>query len=140
MNWFSNIQMPDSSNWLILGDFNYIRYPHNRNRGNGDFNNMMQFNEAIHNLALVELPLKDRNYTWSNMQSAPLLEKIDWFFTSEHWTTVFPNTFVKSLAKTSSDHVPCCIEINTTMKKSTLFRFENFWLHHQDFLQTVKNN
>ena len=67
-----------------MEDFNYIRYPHNRNRGSGDITRMMQFNEVIHNLALVEIPLKDRKYTWSNMQEAPLLEKLDWVFTSEH--------------------------------------------------------
>ena len=84
IDWFKNIQMPDTTDWIIVGDFNYIRYPHNRNRGVGDVQHMMHFNEAIHNLALVEIPLKDRNFTWSNMQDAPLLEKLDWVFTSEH--------------------------------------------------------
>jgi hypothetical protein len=28
----------------------------------------------------VELPLKGRAYTWSNMQENPLLEQLDWFF------------------------------------------------------------
>lgn len=41
---------------------------------------MLQFNEATSNLGLVEIPLKGRSYTWSNMQTAPLLEKIDWIF------------------------------------------------------------
>lgn len=77
LHWFQNIQMPDDTDWLVVGDFNYIRYPSNRNIGTGDFNNMMKFNEARSELALVEIPLKGRNYTWSNMQEAPLLEKID---------------------------------------------------------------
>lgn len=139
IDWFKNIQMPDSSDWIIVGDFNYIRYPHNGNRGSGDINNMLHFNDAIHSLALVEIPSKDRSFTWSNMQTAPLLEKLDWIFTSEHWTITFPNTTVRTLAKITSDHTPCCIEIGTTMPKSKIFRFEFFWLEHQDFKKVVKD-
>uniref|UniRef100_A0A453EXI1 Uncharacterized protein n=1 Tax=Aegilops tauschii subsp. strangulata TaxID=200361 RepID=A0A453EXI1_AEGTS len=40
------------------------------------------FNEAISELGLIELPLKGRQFSWSNMQDSPLLEKLDWFFTS----------------------------------------------------------
>jgi hypothetical protein len=39
-------------------------------------------NDAIGHLNLIELPLKGRSYMWSNMQSEPLLELLDWFFTS----------------------------------------------------------
>jgi hypothetical protein len=30
INWLTNIQMPADIDWLIMGDFNYIRYPSNR--------------------------------------------------------------------------------------------------------------
>lgn len=76
-DWFKDIQMPDDTKWLILGDFNYIRYPHNRNKEGGNFLDMLKFNAAISSLALVEIPLKGRSYTWSKMQDAPLLEKLD---------------------------------------------------------------
>src|ERR1041385_638698 len=122
-----------------MGDFNYIRYPHNRSRGQGDTQHMLQFNESISNLALVEIPLKDRAFTWSNMQDAPLLEKLDWVFTSEHWTASFPNTSVRTLAKRTSDHAPFCISIGTTIPKARIFRFENFWLKHKDFKQVVSD-
>ena len=71
---------------------------------------------------------------------SPLLEKLDWVFTSEHWTSVFPKTSVRTSAKTTSDHAPCCISIGTSIPKSSIFRFENFWLKHQDFKQVVANN
>ena len=137
IDWFKNINMPDDTDWLIVGGFNYIRYPHNRNRGVGNIQNMMHFNEAINNLALIEIPLKDRSFTWSNMQDAPLLEKLDWVFTSEHWTNSFPATTVRTLAKTTSNHTPCCISIGTSIPKSRIFRFENYWLKHQDFKKVV---
>uniref|UniRef100_A0A453J5A8 Uncharacterized protein n=1 Tax=Aegilops tauschii subsp. strangulata TaxID=200361 RepID=A0A453J5A8_AEGTS len=40
------------------------------------------FNNIIINLDLVEIPLKGRSFTWSNKQDQPLLEKLDWVFTS----------------------------------------------------------
>jgi hypothetical protein len=78
--------------WVILGDFNLIRSPENRNRVGGDINNMLLFNRIISQLDLVEIPLKGRAFTWSNMQDNPLLEKLDWIFTSANWTTLFPHT------------------------------------------------
>ena len=85
--WIYDRDIQTNEYCLFLGDFNYIRYPSNRNDGAGNINNMMDFNAAISQLALVEIPLKGRSFTWSNMQQAPLLEKIDWVFTSENWST-----------------------------------------------------
>ena len=68
-----------------MGDFNFIRSPEDRNRPGGDVNQMLLFNEAISNLGLIELPLKGRQFSWSNMQDSHLLEKLDWFFTSAAW-------------------------------------------------------
>jgi hypothetical protein len=33
--------MPDEQDWLVLGDFNLIRSPNNRNRDGGDINEML---------------------------------------------------------------------------------------------------
>lgn len=139
INWFQNISMPDDVDWLVLGDFNYIRYPDNRNKEGGSFSDMNDFNAAISALALVEIPLKDRVYTWSNMQHAPLLEKLDWIFSSESWTLKYPSTLAYSLAKPLSDHVPYVVQIQTDIPKSTLFMFEDFWLLHPSFKDTVKS-
>jgi hypothetical protein len=45
----------------------------------GGIQDSLIFSNIISHLGLIELPLKGRNYTWSNMQAAPLLEQIDWF-------------------------------------------------------------
>lgn len=57
-------------------------------------NDIMIFNEIISNLGILDLPLKGRSYTWSNMQDSPLLQQLDWFFTTVSWTTSYPNTLV----------------------------------------------
>jgi hypothetical protein len=96
------------------------------------------FNDAISKLGLVELPLKGRKYTWSNMQRDPLLEKLDWVFTSSSWTISYPSYFVYPLAKPISDHVPCVVTIETKIPKAQVFRFENFWMHHSEFKGIVQ--
>lgn len=136
---FGSIDMPDDLDWLIVGDFNFCRQPSDRNKLGGDVNGMLLFNEAINNLGLIELPLKGRKFTWSNMQKDPLLERLDWFFTSAAWTQSFPSTFVAPLAKPTSDHLPCVISIGTMIPKAQVFRFENHWLHHKEFKAIVQN-
>ncbi|XP_073358055.1 uncharacterized protein [Aegilops tauschii subsp. strangulata] len=140
LDWFKHIYMPDDMQWIIMGDFNYIRYPSNMSRSGGNFSDMLRFNEAINALALVEIPLKGRSFTWTNMQTAPLLEKLDWVFTFEAWTSQYPHTVVLPLAKPVSDHIPCLIQIGTHIPKANTFRFENYWLQIQGFEDIVKQN
>jgi hypothetical protein len=40
---------------------------------------------------------------------------------------------------TTSDHVPGVNSIQTSIPKSVIFRFENIWLEHPDFIATVEN-
>lgn len=68
LDWFQSINMPTDWDWLVVGGFNYIRYPSNRSRPGGHIQDMMNFNAAISNVGLVEIPLKGGSFTWSNMQ------------------------------------------------------------------------
>jgi hypothetical protein len=47
LKWFSNIEMPDTRRWLILGDFNLMRRSNYRNRDGGNIQKIFYFNEAI---------------------------------------------------------------------------------------------
>jgi endonuclease/exonuclease/phosphatase family metal-dependent hydrolase len=121
-----NLNIQYGENWILLGDFNFYRSLDDRNRGGGNFQDTLIFNDVIDYLGLVELPLKGRAFTWSNMQNDPLLEQLDWFFTSVNWTADYPNTMVTPMARPTSDHVPCRVSIGTNIPKSNVFRFENF--------------
>jgi hypothetical protein len=100
---------------------------------------MILFNDAINRLGLIELPLKGRKFTWSNMQQDPLLEKLDWVFTSASWTISYPSSFVYPMVKPTSDHVPCVIAFESNIPRSPIFRLENYWLHHSSFKSIVQN-
>jgi hypothetical protein len=135
--WLFHLDIPDDALWLLVGDFNFYRYSDNRNRPGANITDMNTFNEVISYLGLVELPIKGRAFTWSNMQAEPLLEQIDWFFTSSYWTLKFPNTTVNPLARTTSDHIPCAISIGSSIPKAQIFRFENHWVRMPGFMDTV---
>lgn len=77
LEWFRNIQMPHEIDWLIVGDFNLIRKPEDRNKDGADVNEMFLFNEAISKLGLTKLPLHGSPFTWTNKQFEPLLERLD---------------------------------------------------------------
>jgi hypothetical protein len=64
--------------WLFLGDFNFISSSDEWNKLGANTKLMMNFNVAISQLGVQEIPLKGQSYTWSNMQHQPLLEKLDW--------------------------------------------------------------
>src|SRR3954471_1261013 len=140
VDWLYHLSILFDANWMVLGDFNFIRSMENRNLPGGDMNDMFIFNEIIGHLGLLELPLKGRRFTWSNMQDNPLLEQLDWFFTSSNWITCYPSSQVLPLAKTASDHVPCLVVINTSIPTANIFRFENYWVEMTGFMDYVKSS
>jgi hypothetical protein len=96
---------------------------------------METFNSII-NLGLIEIPLKRRRFTWSNMQESPLLEQLDCCFTSLAWTSSFHNTLLIPMVKPLSDHIPCNVQIGK-IPKSQVFRFEIFLMQHPGFMEIV---
>jgi hypothetical protein len=71
------LNIGDDELWLILGDFNFYRFMENRNRDGANMTDIATFNEIISYLGLIELPIKGRAYTWSNMQADPLMVQLD---------------------------------------------------------------
>lgn len=74
------------------------------------------------------------------MQPSPLLEKLDWIFTSNSWVNSYPNTSGKALDMVPSDHCPCLITVSTVIPRSRVFRFENYWLKHSEFQEILTNS
>lgn len=74
------------------------------------------------------------------MQPNPLLEKLDWIFTSNAWTLKYPDTSAKALNRSPSDHCPCLVQISTQIPKPKAFRFENYWLQMQNFQEILSSS
>jgi hypothetical protein len=56
-NWLHDVEMSVDMDWLLVGDFNLIRKPSDRNRPGRNVQDMLRFNEVISHLGLEELPL-----------------------------------------------------------------------------------
>ena len=115
VDWLYDLSVPDDEDWLFVGDFNFIRSPDNRNKPGGSVDDMLTFNDIIRQQNLTEIPIKGRNFTWSNMQQYPLLVQLDLFFTTLHWSTTYPATTLNPLGKPTSDHTPCVVSIQTNI-------------------------
>jgi len=116
--------------WLLVGDFNLLRCASDKN--NHHFNSSLadSFNTCINSLALLELPLLDRLYTWSNKRSSPTLARLDRAFLNTDLSCLFPDCTLTSRIFSTSDHVPLLLTLYTDIPRSTIFRFENAWLKH----------
>ncbi|CAN6285105.1 unnamed protein product [Urochloa humidicola] len=67
----------DSMPWLLFGDFNLTRSPSDKNNSNFHSSESALFNATLHDLGLLEIPLLDRAYTWSNKRDVPTLVRLD---------------------------------------------------------------
>jgi hypothetical protein len=109
-NWLYNIDASAYDLWMWTSDFNLIHCLDNRNRLGGNTSDMMLFNDLINHLNLVEVSLKNRAFTWSNMQQKTLLVKLDWVLTSSNWTASFPNTLAYAISHAVSDHLSYVVQ------------------------------
>ena len=100
---------------------------------------MFMFNDAISAQGLTEIPLQGKKYAWSNMQTPPMLEKLDWVFTSNSWTTSYPETTVTGLIREPSDHCPCLVSVPAAIPKGKMFRFKIYLLDCEGFNEIVQD-
>ncbi|KAG8037248.1 hypothetical protein GUJ93_ZPchr0023g33377 [Zizania palustris] len=124
---------------MFLGDFNFYRYADSRNKSRPNFSGMQTFNDCINKQGLLETPLTGCRFTWSNMQKDPLLVQLDWCSTSANWISQYPNTKFTAMERFISDHIPCRIQIGTSIPRSHIFRLENFWTTLPGFLPMVES-
>jgi len=134
---FHNFDSSLFDDWIVAGDFNMYRSSDDRNKHGGDIGDKNLFNNLISDLELLEIPFSGRTYTWSNMQLNPLLVKLDRVFCSANWNLSYPDTTVQTLSRPISDHTHFVLSFGSTIPKTGVFRFENYWADHSDFLNIV---
>ncbi|KAL0287132.1 UNVERIFIED_CONTAM: hypothetical protein Sradi_7130600 [Sesamum radiatum] len=125
--------------WIVGGDFNVISHP-NENQG-GDIQRMgpmEDFNDMMTDTGLIDAGFEGEPFTWTNKR---IWRRLDRVLYSKEWAEIFNITRVAHLPRRLSDHHPLCIEASKAdNKKPSSFRFQNMWLHHHSFLQTVKQS
>uniref|UniRef100_A0A6V7QQE7 Reverse transcriptase domain-containing protein n=1 Tax=Ananas comosus var. bracteatus TaxID=296719 RepID=A0A6V7QQE7_ANACO len=82
--------MASTRAWVVLGDFNVLLSVQDKNGPTVNINNILRFREVVQEMGLVDLPILNRSFTWSNGRGVPTLERLDRVFISNAWVLVFP--------------------------------------------------
>jgi exonuclease III len=92
------------------GDFNLVRFPSEKLGAGRHTGEMQNFSEFIFELGLVDLPLLEGQFTWSNNQDPPAKSRIDHFLVSIDWEDQFSKLTQKALLRFVSNHCPIMLE------------------------------
>jgi hypothetical protein len=126
--------------FVVGGDFNIIRYSHEKNKIGPVHKHTDAFNDLIQYHELHEVHMFGGGFTWSNNQSDPTLVKLDRILISKAWEIIFPLAKIKKFPRELSDHNPLMLVTDPELvhiKHS--FKFEMGWLSHPDFKKIVDN-
>jgi len=110
-------------------------------KGEGNGHNHREFNSVIDLAELMDLPISDHLFTWSNLQDTHVLARLDRVLVLADWDTIFSLASLRSLSRTTSDHVPFCLDISENLApKSKIFHFEKMWLDNPGCVVVVKES
>uniref|UniRef100_A0A453GGX9 Endonuclease/exonuclease/phosphatase domain-containing protein n=1 Tax=Aegilops tauschii subsp. strangulata TaxID=200361 RepID=A0A453GGX9_AEGTS len=123
--------------WMLCGDFNLILRDEDKNNGNLCRRMMGRFRRLVNDLALKEMYLNGRRFTWSNEQSPPTLVHLDRVFCTSDWEDAHGDCHLRCLAAVVSDHWPLLLDCSPTHASHRRFHFEDFWLWLEGFHYTV---
>jgi hypothetical protein len=139
MHQLRNEKPIDDIPWILCGDFNLVLAAHERS------SNIMHlrdraFKRTVDELALIDMPMLGRHYTWSNAREKATLVRHDRFLISQCWNQQFPATSQKALPSVASYHCPILCTCSTKFSLPNTFQFENYWLRLIDFIALVQNS
>lgn len=125
--------------WLLFGDFNMTRSPADKNTDTFSLPEYSMFNEAINTMELIELPLRDRAFTWTNSWDNLTLVRLDRAFINQPWNDALPNSYLSSLTRHTSDHAPLVVTVITSVSRSNCFRYDSSWSFRPEFCELILN-
>jgi hypothetical protein len=122
------------------GDFNLIYKDEDKNNTNLDRPMMGRFRRFIDDVAVKEIPLHGRNFTWTSSSSrvSPTLVKLDRLFCSVDWDQQFPNCLLNSASSEDSDHCLLIMGLKDNHQGKRRFHFESFWPKFDGFHEVVQ--
>lgn len=98
---------------------------------------MGKFRRLTNDLALKEIYLNRRRYTWSNKQSPPTLVHLDRVLCTSDWEDAHGGCHLRCLASVVLDHFPLLLDCLPMPKAHRQFHFEEFSLRMDGFHDAV---
>ncbi|KAJ0989775.1 hypothetical protein J5N97_008131 [Dioscorea zingiberensis] len=128
--------------WILVGDFNAILT--NEEHKGSEFDNYSAkakaFSEFVSSSQLMDLGYQGSPFTWTNNQQglARRWARLDRFLANNDWIGNFETYLVKHLHRTASDYSPIFLSTKLFDRhKKKVFRFENYWLEHENCYSNV---
>lgn len=125
--------------WAALGDFNVLLSLHDKNEPPSNISDILLFREVVNDTRLIDLPLLNKSFTWTNGRRNPTFERLDRALISQDWLLSFPRSTLKALPRPRSDHTLLILTAFPLVPPSRLFRFESFWLRYSSLPEVVSN-
>lgn len=122
---------------MLCGDFNLIYRDEDKNNGNLNRRLMGKFRRFINDLALKEIYLNGRRYTWSNEQSPPTLVHLDRVLCTSDWDDTHGECHLRCLTSVVSDHCSLLLDCSPMPSVHRHFHFEDYWLRLEGFQEAV---
>ncbi|KAK9733165.1 hypothetical protein RND81_04G048100 [Saponaria officinalis] len=140
--WSFLCQVTVSLPWVVLGDFNCVRYHNERIRNSQpDCRAMEAFNDAVCNAGLEDISTRGCVFTWTNKQlSDRKWMRLDRVLVNCQWLLSFPSSYADALCAGVSDHSPLVVaSADSTAPTHHQFRFLNCWADDSNFLPPLVN-
>ncbi|KAL0294975.1 UNVERIFIED_CONTAM: hypothetical protein Sangu_3207300 [Sesamum angustifolium] len=138
-----DLGQPMNMPWLILGDFNCVKSPTEKQLGvTPTWYELKDFADCCLSLGLNDAPTTGCYFTWySNSESNPVWCKLDRVLFNNEWLEAGLRCNAHfSPPGCLSDHSPGIVSIlDPPVSHPKPFRFFNMWADHQDFMATVEN-
>lgn len=98
--------------WIVLGDFNYIRFSYEKIGGDAlDMDSIGEFNTCLH-VELKDMKWWGQKFTWWNKQEGnqKIECKLDRVLGNNKWNLMFPWSDANFLLPRVSDHSPSVVD------------------------------
>lgn len=106
-NWFwdelSGLSITCGRYWCLASDFNVTRYVHEKFKSPSYTRSMILFCQFIGELELIDPPLANAQFTWSNMRDDPICCRLDRFLFSTGWEGMFNSNRQEAMVRAISD-------------------------------------
>ncbi|XP_031285379.1 uncharacterized protein LOC116144062 [Pistacia vera] len=115
--------------WVIMGDFNAMRFGHEKIGGSYRWRNYVSdLNNMCNETRLEDLWFMGSFFTWSTMREGEhrITTKIDQALVNEKWGCVFGNSIANFLPPSISDHSPCIVECGRVKAALKVFNKREF--------------
>ena len=84
-----NLSSHNLQNWILVEDFNVIRWRSESNATSMAKHSMNMFNKFIQRTSLIDPPLTNNLYMWSYLRQKPVCSRLDRFLYTPSWKSTY---------------------------------------------------